>query len=134
MASSSGQLTDHQFELLRRRVKGADDLLAALRKRHEQRNAALIASSADVVPGANAAVLEVTIRASGQVRRRLRRRLYHPWRMDKSGWVQYRAAQPFDWITYHTLEAELSALASGAELVNWRLVPEPIEWSEPALP
>lgn len=125
-------LTAHQIELLAEKAKRAGANLESLRKVHDARNAEIMSQWAKVAPGADAAVLEVTIRASGQPRRRLLRRLQYGWRRGERGWIQYRASHPFEWLTYHTVEAAVLALASDTELVTWRLVGEPIEWSDPA--
>lgn len=131
MSPADYSLTDEQAVLLASNSWGSTTAIEAVRALHEARNADLIAGWQHIAPDADAAVLEVTIRAAGRPRRRLLSRLSYCWRKNLPGWVQYRAAHPFSWLTYHTIEAALLSAASDTELTSWRLVGEPMAWSHP---
>ncbi len=124
-------LTDGQRWLLDRQAKRSGADVEAFLRLHEDRNAALIADWASTAPGADAALLEVTLRASGRPRRRLLDRLPYGCRKGETGWVRYRHATTFEFLNFHTIEAAIFAFASDAELVDWKFVSDAKVWAGP---
>ena len=114
---------DYLYEKARRRASPAldfDDLAA----RYRTRNAEIVAEWRTRFPGTDAAVLEITIVASGQSRRRLRRyRELAGFGGGVPGILRRRELASFDEILDFRL-IEVGAAASRAEVhqIEWRLL------------
>jgi len=114
---------DHLYDKLRGRAAPSLDF-DALSARYRARNAAMVAAWRERFPHAESAVLEVTIRASGHSRRRLRRyREFSDARSGGPGILYIRQLTSFDDILDFTM-IEIGSAAARAQVmdVEWRLL------------
>lgn len=114
---------DYLYDRLRRRTAPSLDF-DALSARYRDRNAAMVSEWRERFPQANSAVLEVTIRASGHTRRRLRRyREFSSVRSGGPGILRIRQPVSFDEILdFQMIEIGAAAARAGVSDVEWRLL------------
>lgn len=113
---------DYVYEKVRRRASPSLDL-EALITRYRARKEALIADWRERFPGADSAVLEVVVRASGQARRRLRRYREFAGFRGPPGILTERQLTCFDDILdFKMIELGAAAARAGVTDIEWRLL------------
>lgn len=113
---------DYLYEKLGRRTPPSLDL-EALIARYRAGNAALTADWRKRFPGAESAVLEVVVRASGQARRRLRRYGEFAGFRGPPGVLIERQLTSFDDILdFKMIEIGAAAARAGVTDIEWRLL------------
>ena len=114
---------DYLYDRLRSRAPPSLDL-DALSARYRARNAAMVSEWRERFPEADSAVLEITVRASGHTRRRLRRyREFSEARSGGPGVLYIRQLTSFcESLDFRMIEIGAAAARADVSDIEWRLL------------
>lgn len=110
------------FERLRRHAPASLDF-DRLVEEHQRFNASLVSAWLERYPEADAAMLHIEFRASGHLRRRLRRyREFGAASRDTPDALVFREAVPFSFLDLHTVKLAAAAARADVSPEPWRLM------------
>lgn len=99
--------------------------LDAIANDHRPLNESLLKAWQQVAPGSDATVVEFDFRATGNVKRKLLRRLQGHVTKQRGG-LKLRSATSLKWLADYALAYDIVARECGGTLVGWRFLPSPL--------